>query len=206
MPTRKRRVSRTRARKLSSRKSERELQQIENLLGEDFETLAQAHTALRRESGPKPYKDKYSVRELSSKRHKTLKQFLPDLSHHAREIDALKHPTDLWAAEIKGKRGWYKTYKAFDSIEGLSNQIGKYKDLLEEFPSKVIDDIRVVRVKNRKQWHKAKQTEIAERKQYYAAKAEKSRKEKRKSKKRMRYLERKVKDQAKLIKKLQRTK
>jgi hypothetical protein len=121
----------------------RELEQIEDLLGEDFSSLAEARQALKKETGHIPGKSSYTVRELSSKKNGTVKQFIADLEGHTDELDALKRPNDFWAAEIYG----HKTYQLFGSMEALARKLASYRGLQEENPRAALQHIKIVQVK-----------------------------------------------------------
>ena len=144
----------------SQLRNARELERIESLLGEDFESLSQAKAALQQESQPR--KNSYTVRELSSRQNKTVKAFVSDLEKHIPEIDSLKTKEDRWAAEIYG----YKTYNLYSSISGLATQLSKYIDrgLGEEKPTKALKEIKIIRVgfKSADKWLRDKQAEVVE--------------------------------------------
>jgi hypothetical protein len=131
--------------KRSTRKnSADELQRIEDLLDEDFESLSQARKAFKHETGLAPGKDSYTVKELSHRKHATVKTFLPDLEEHRKEVDALKKKSDFWAAEIYGNG----TYSLYSDIDALARRIGTYKGLQEENPRQALRNIKIIRVKN----------------------------------------------------------
>lgn len=120
----------------------RALAEIEEFLGEDFDSLAEAKRALKTQTGPAPRKDSYTVKELSSKKHETIKTFVTDLEEHQAEIDSLKAPPDLWAARIYG----HGTYQLYGSIEQLAKKLASYKDLVNENPKDALKNIQIVRV------------------------------------------------------------
>lgn len=131
------------ARKKAPSKTARakELAVIEATLGEEFSSLSEARKALHSESTP--LKNSYTVRELSTKKHKTIRTFIPDVENHASEIDQLKRPQDFWAAEIYG----YGTYSVHGSIAGLIRKIATYKGLQEENPTAALRNIKIIRIK-----------------------------------------------------------
>src|SRR5208282_4257624 len=87
----------------------------------------------------------YTVGELSSKKHKTVRTFVTDLEGHRAEIDALKHNQDYWAAEIYGN----KTYSLFGNIDLLAKKLGSYRGLQEEHPKQALKNIKIIRVSGR---------------------------------------------------------
>lgn len=141
---RKQKPTRTRGRGPSKAvsKTQRELQRIENLLGEDFTSLAEARRALKAETGPKKGKVSYTVGELSTRKHKTVRTLVTDLEGHSEEVDALKKDADYWGAEIYGA----KTYSLYPSIEGLAKKIGSYRGLQEEHPRAALKNIKIIKV------------------------------------------------------------
>lgn len=141
------------------RSSAEELERIEDLLGEDFDTLTQARAALARETGPRPGKQKYRVSELSQK--KTVSSFVKDIERPEKieEIDALKRDQDYFAAKIYG----HNTYNVYGSIEQLAKKLGTYKGLASESPKESLKHIQVIKIKGRnglREWRKQKAKQI----------------------------------------------
>lgn len=132
---------RTNARYNRSKKAD-ELSRIEDFLGEEFESLSEARKALKAETGVAPNKASYTVQELSTRKHRTVKTFIPDLESHRQEIDTLKKPSDFWAAEIYG----HGTYNLYGSIEQLARKLATYRGLAEEHPKKALSNIKIIRV------------------------------------------------------------
>lgn len=192
------------SRKLASN-SEAELQRIENLLGEEFDSLAQARKALKTDTGPKPNKLAYTVGELSSKKHKTIKTLLPDLEEHTAEIDNLKADQDYWAAEIYGA----KTYSVYASIEGLAKKLGTYKGLQEENPKAALKNIKIIRIRGQNALDKyiaARRKQTEESWKRTKEKHKEDRKRTRKQAGQLRKMKDQIKAQKALIKKLQKKK
>lgn len=146
MAARKRRASPSRAKQPAYRsrvtKSSAELERIENLLGENFETLTEARHALQAETGPRSGKHSYTVTELSHKKHRTIKTFIADLEENKAEIDALKKPPEFWAAQIYGNGTW----GLYTDIGSLARKLGTYRGLQEDHPQKALKNIKIVRV------------------------------------------------------------
>jgi polyhydroxyalkanoate synthesis regulator phasin len=90
-------------------KSASELQSIEELLGEEFESLAQARRALKSETveqvpPPKnsklPRKKNYTIKELSKSQKQTVNKFLHDKAS-IKEVDKMVlQPGEFWGAAI----------------------------------------------------------------------------------------------------------
>lgn len=214
MATSKRRIksrAKSRTGKLRSAKNVRskadsksaELQRIENLLGEDFESLSQARKALKEQSGPVPHKKKYSVSELSSKQHRTIRTFVTDLEDHTAEIDALKYDTDFWAAKIYG----HGTYEVYGSISLLAEKLASYRGLQEEQPREALKNIEIIRVHGVDavvDYQRKKKAEVERRWQRVREQHKLDRKRKRREAAKLKKAEAKVKEQKALIRKLQR--
>lgn len=168
------------------RASKDEQARIEELLGEDFETLSEARAALAKETGAVPGKSSYKVRELSNKN--TVAKFVDDLEKRADEIDALKKPEEYFAAEIYG----HKTWTVFGSSEQLARKLGTYKGLREEHPKKSLQQIKIIRIKGRNglaEWQRQKRLEVEK-----SLKAShKSKRERTRMKKRIKSLEAQIK-------------
>lgn len=122
-----------------------ELERIEDLLGEEFESLSEARRALKAETGAVPGKDRYTVRELSSRNNRTVKSQIADFEAHSNTIDALKKPEEYWAAEIYG----HGTYQLYASVEQLARKLATYRGLQEENPKKALKNIKIIRVSGR---------------------------------------------------------
>ena len=143
-------------RKLHRRQNARKLAEIERLLGEDFESLAQAKRALKRETklvsqkggtsksqGPKrtaPTR-KAAVRPVPSRKRTyeladlpealeqvTLNATLEELTDNSANYDALLHPGDIWGARIGVDRvnSGY-TYQAFNTFKQLIAYLENYQ-------------------------------------------------------------------------------
>lgn len=123
-------------------KSQSELQRIESVLGEDFESLSQARKALAQQTTAVPHKKSYTVSELSHKSHRTVKTFVVDLEEHSAEVDSLKRPQEFWAAEIYGN----KTYLLYSNISELAKKLASYRGLQEEHPRKALKNIKIIKV------------------------------------------------------------
>jgi hypothetical protein len=136
-----------------------ELQRLEHLLGEDFSTLSEARAAFATETGAAPGKSSYTVKELSHKRHNKIQGFIADLEEHEADVDALKKPTDFWAAEING----YNTYSLFANTHLLTQKLLSYKGLQEESP-KLINQIKIIKVRgvDAGKYHAAKKAQVKE--------------------------------------------
>lgn len=136
-------AKKARPRRTNSRYArERELERIERILDEDFETLSEARKALTAETGAVPGKASYTVSELSSRKHKTVKAFISDIESHSKELDGLKQDKDFWAAEIYGN----KTYALYGSMEQLARKLASYRGLQEEHPRAALKHVKIVRV------------------------------------------------------------
>jgi hypothetical protein len=138
-----------------------ELARIEDLLGEDFTSLSEARKALRSETGVAPGKDSYTVRELSSRKNRTVDAFITDVKGRSDEIDLLKREPEFWAAEIYG----HGTYQLFGSMEQLAAKLNTYKGLKEENPREALRNIKVIRVKGRngvQEYRRQKQLDVEE--------------------------------------------
>lgn len=182
---------------------ENELARIEDALGEEFETLAQARKALHRETGAVPFKDSYTVRELSTRKHRTVKTLLPEWESRAAEIDALKHKPDFWAAEIYGN----KTYSLYGTFEQLVKKLSTYHGLRDEDPTKALANIKIVRVHGVnavQDYYRQKKAEREAALRKTQAKRSELLKRERKQKRKIKSLQQTIAKQKALIRKLKR--
>ena len=108
--------------------AQQELEQIERLLGEDFESLAQAREALRLETrgrpkvkavrpprGAKKGKRSYTLQELASSKSKNLGKLLAKIEENSEQIDQLKSPEQMWAFQIYDRH----SLVPYESIYGM---------------------------------------------------------------------------------------
>lgn len=191
-----------------------ELQEIEKLLGEDFETLAEARAALKRESKPtvtsrQRNKTNYSLRELPEVKGKTVTDLLVSIEQNREAVDALRKPGELWAAEFTNKHGSYKIYRAFEDVDLLAKYLSRY-DSVQKFGNKVganntelIKAIKLIKFKGTaKQYFNTKQNEVKE----YESRVKEAQQNARDLSKRARKLEREkskeISKQAKLASRL----
>lgn len=180
---------------------QRELAQIEQTLGEEFSSLSEARKALAQETTT--LKDSYTIRELSTKKHSTIRTFLPDVESHKAEIDQLKRPQDFWAAEIYG----YGTYSVHGSIADLAKKLASYRGLQEENPAAALKHIKIIRIKGQHGLDQYLKRRREQTKESWKRAKEKHRQHVKRQKKQARQLEKmkaKIKEQAKKIRALER--
>jgi hypothetical protein len=187
------RTNKNRPAKLKAAANRRELESIEDLLGEDFDSITEARKALKRETGPAPGKDFYSVRELSTRKNKTVQAFLSDIHEHRANIDALKKPKEFWAAEIYG----HGTYQLFSTTADLVKKLSTYKGLQTEDPTEALKNIKVIHVKGVNalaQYQESKRLDLEEQWRLRKLKGIENRKRKRQQESKIKRLEREVKE------------
>jgi hypothetical protein len=178
-----------------------ELERLEDLLDEDFGSLKEARAAYKAETGVAPGKDEYTVRELSSKKNRTVREFIADLSGRTEEIDALKKPNEYWAAEIYG----HGTYNLYGSIEQLTRKLDTYKGLQQENPQKALKNIKLIRVSGRNaraEYFKQKKLQVEESWRLAKLKGKQNRKRQRAQEAKLRRSASKIKGLSKQIKAL----
>ena len=129
--------------------AQQELEQIERLLGEDFESLAQAREALRLETRGRPKvkvvrrrikkRDEYTLQELGETRSKQLLTLVSKIDENQDQIDALKNENQFFAASV-----WDRHVEVvFRDASGLSQWLGRYVGV-KEWDAALVSSIRIV--------------------------------------------------------------
>jgi hypothetical protein len=124
--------------------AQQELEQIERLLGEDFESLAQAREALRLETrgrpkaravrplrGVKKGKSSYTLQELASSKSTNLGKLLAKIEENSEQIDQLKQPEQMWAFQIYDRHSlvpYESIYGMMDFLQASGGLVTAAKD------------------------------------------------------------------------------
>lgn len=150
-----------------ARENARQLAQIETLLGEEFESLAQAKHALKAETEPAPSKKRneskrsYTIRELKPDEKQTINAFLND-TLTADKLDAtLLKQGELWGLETehqftgldaKQHKGTARSYQTYGQLEKAFKKITEYvthgKFTSTRGRNSFINSIKVIRFGN----------------------------------------------------------